>query len=132
MASSDAADLGKNTNRSRRILLHDQVQKNPIAAAATARMAGGGSDDDETLGAWALRYRGVATFGALALLLGTGKFLGFHWHRLAFLRRAVVPPSVISGLLGCVVYRMFKGLLSPGVKSSLDESLSEVGAMICS
>lgn len=90
-------------------------------------MAGGGSDDDETLGAWALRYRGVATFGALALLLGTGKFVGFHWHRLAFLRRAVVPPSVISGLLGCVVYRIFKGLLSPGVKSSLDESLSEVG-----
>eukprot|EP00903_Cladosiphon_okamuranus_P021043 g19335.t1 len=89
-------------------------------------MAGGGSDDDETLGAWALRYRGVATFGALALLLGTGKFMGFHWNRLAFLRRAVVPPSVISGLLGCVVYRMFKGLLSPGVKYSLDESLSEV------
>lgn len=89
-------------------------------------MAGGGADDDEALGAWALRYRGVATFGALALLLGTGKFVGFHWHRLAFLRRAVVPPSVISGLLGCVVYRLFKGFLSPGVKFSLDESLSEV------
>lgn len=98
-----------------------------VVAAVKNKMAEGGADDDETLGAWALRYRGVATFGALALLLGTGKFVGFHWHRLAFLRRAVVPPSVISGLLGCVVYRMFKGLLSPGVKSSLDESLSEVG-----
>ncbi|CAM9766136.1 unnamed protein product, partial [Ectocarpus fasciculatus] len=86
----------------------------------------GGADDDETLGAWALRYRGVATFGALAVLLGTGKFVGFHWHRLAFLRRFVVPPAVISGLLGCVVYRLFKGVMSPGVKSSLDESLSEV------
>lgn len=87
-------------------------------------------DDGETLGAWALRYRGVATFGALALLLGTGKFVGFHWHRLLLLRRAVVPPSVISGLLGCVVYRMFKGVMSPGVKSSLDESLSEVGGWV--
>ncbi|CAM9963997.1 unnamed protein product, partial [Ectocarpus sp. 4 AP-2014] len=89
-------------------------------------MAETGADDDETLGAWALRYRGVATFGALAVLLGTGKFVGFHWHRLAFLRRFVVPPAVISGLLGCVVYRLFKGVMSPGVKSSLDESLSEV------
>ncbi|CAM9932955.1 unnamed protein product [Pylaiella littoralis] len=89
-------------------------------------MAGGGTDDDETLGAWALRYRGVATFGALALLLGIGKFVGFHWYRLVVLRRAVVPPAVISGLLGCVVYRLFKGVMSPGVKSSLDESLSEV------
>lgn len=90
-------------------------------------MAETGADDDETLGAWALRYRGVATFGALAVLLGTGKFVGFHWHRLAFLRRFVVPPAVMSGLLGCVVYRLFKGVMSPGVKSSLDESLSEVG-----
>eukprot|EP00904_Undaria_pinnatifida_P004987 jgi/Undpi1/1618/HiC_scaffold_11.g05008.m1 len=86
----------------------------------------GSGDDDETLGAWALRYRGVATFGALAMLVGVGKFVGFHWHKLAFLRRAVVPPSVISGVLGCVVYRMFKGFMSPGVKSSLDQSLSEV------
>lgn len=93
-------------------------------------MAGGGTDDDETLGAWALRYRGVATFGALALLLGIGKFVGFHWYRLMVLRRAVVPPAVISGLLGCVVYRLFKGVMSPGVKSSLDESLSEVGAWV--
>lgn len=86
----------------------------------------GSGDQDETLGAWALRYRGVATFGALALLVGVGKFVGFHWHKVAFLRRAVVPPSVISGVLGCVVYRMFKGVMAPGVKSSLDESLSEV------
>lgn len=82
--------------------------------------------DIEALGAWALRYRGVATFGALAMLLGTGKFVGFHWHRLALLRRVVVPPSVISGVLGCVVYRACKGVMSPGVKTSLDESLSEV------
>lgn len=86
----------------------------------------GSGDDDETLGAWALRYRGVATFGALAMLVGVGKFVGFHWHKVAFLRRVVVPPSVTSGLLGCVVYRMFKGIMAPGVKSSLDQSLSEV------
>lgn len=90
----------------------------------------GSGDQDETLGAWALRYRGVATFGALALLVGVGKFVGFHWHKVAFLRRAVVPPSVISGVLGCVVYRMFKGVMAPGVKSSLDESLSEVSLSV--
>ena len=82
--------------------------------------------NDETLGAWALRYRGVATFGALALLLGTGKFVGFHWHRLPFLRSVVVPPAVLSGVMGCLVYRAFKGVMSPGVKSSLDASLTEV------
>lgn len=86
----------------------------------------GSGDQDETLGAWALRYRGVATFGALAMLVGVGKFVGFHWHKVAFFRRAVVPPSVMSGVLGCVVYRMFKGFMAPGVKSSLDQSLSEV------
>lgn len=94
-------------------------------------MKDGGSDDqNESLDAWALRYRGVATFGALALLLGSGKFVGFHWHRLAFVRKAVVPPSVVSGVLGCVVYRCCKGLMAPGVKSSLDESLSEVCAVV--
>lgn len=87
--------------------------------------------EDDTLGAWALRYRAVATFGALALLLGTGKFVGFHWHRLAVFRRVVVPPSVLSGIVGCVVYRVFKGIMSPGVKSSLDASLSEVRYTWC-
>lgn len=90
-------------------------------------MADDGPDElNESLDAWALRYRGVATFGALALLLGTGKFVGVHWHKLAFIRKAVVPPAVVSGVLGCVVYRCCKGLMAPGVKSSLDESLSEV------
>lgn len=93
---------------------------------AIAMADDGGDEQNESLDAWALRYRGVATFGALALLLGTGKFVGVHWHKLAFIRRAVVPPAVVSGVLGCVVYRCCKGLMAPGVKSSLDASLSEV------
>lgn len=83
-------------------------------------------DENESLDEWALRYRGVATFGALALLLGSGKYLGFHWERLTFLRRAVVPPAVVSGVLGCIIYRLSKGTMAPGVKSALDEGLTEV------
>lgn len=87
-------------------------------------------DDNESLDEWALRYRGVATFGALALLLGSGKFLGFHWERLTLLRRAVVPPAVVSGVLGCVIYRASKGLMAPGVKDALNESLTEVTHLV--
>lgn len=82
---------------------------------------------EETLDVWALRYRGLATFGALALLLGSGKFLGFHWEKLPFLRRVEVPSAVVSGVMGCFVYRLSKGIMSPGVKHSIDEGLSEVG-----
>lgn len=82
--------------------------------------------DNETPDEWALRYRGIATFGALALLLGVGKFLAFHWDKLACLRRAVVPPAVVSGVLGCVVYRMCKGIMAPGVKAAIDGGLTEV------
>lgn len=83
-------------------------------------------DENESLGEWASRYRGVATFGALALLLGSGKFLGFHWEKFAFLRRIVVPPAVVSGVLGCVIYRSCKGIMPQVVKEALDGSLTEV------
>ncbi|CAM9639512.1 unnamed protein product, partial [Choristocarpus tenellus] len=86
-----------------------------------------GTDVSESLYEWAMHYRGVALLGGLALLLSTGKFISYYWDRIPLLRRTVIPPAAIAGLLGCAIYRVFSGLLeASGVKSLVDEGLSEV------
>jgi hypothetical protein len=88
------------------------------------------SVEGETISEWAARYAGVAMLGLLAVLLAAGKLANHHWARVPLLRKVVMPPAVVAGVIGCILYHTVGALFPAGLHLALEEVRSDVSHCI--
>jgi Na+/glutamate symporter len=84
------------------------------------------SVEGETISEWAARYAGVAMLGMLAVLLAAGKLANHHWARVPVLRKVVMPPAVVAGIIGCVMYHTVGALFPAGLHLALEEASTQI------
>jgi len=78
----------------------------------------------DDLKAWAMKYRAIAVIGYLSFLLAIGKITMNHWSRSPTLRRVVVPPAVVGGLLGFLCYNLLES--EPELQAGLHGGVEEL------
>mmetsp|Transcript_12151 Transcript_12151/g.15916 ORF Transcript_12151/g.15916 Transcript_12151/m.15916 type:complete len:777 (-) Transcript_12151:381-2711(-) len=79
---------------------------------------------DDDLDSWALKYRAIAVIGYLSLLLALGKFTMGHWSKSPKLRRVVIPPAVVGGLIGFLCYSLLDS--EPELQQGLHGGMEEI------
>lgn len=86
-----------------------------------------GGGDDETLGEWTAKFRFILIFGIIGVLLAGGKAVSFTvWGRIPLLRHLYVPPAVLAGCFGCVLYHILCAMSTEKLISSIDKGVTEV------